>query len=128
MCSGQSAEAPEFFLHHGFIDKTWADRQKQGATQKFAYFHTIKQKMVAIDYYPKDLVDNDNLPGGVRVCYDDPTVNSALKIRQFLKCKIFFYLIPEQIDLCMFRVETSYEKPYYMAFESTAPRTGNGAI
>ena len=95
MCSGKSAEAPEFFLHHGFIDKIWADRQKQGIKQKMAYFHTIKQKMVAIDYYPKDLVDNDNLPGGVRVCYDDPSVNGALKIRQFLRCKIFFLSIPK---------------------------------
>ena len=89
MCTGKSAEAPEFFLHHGFIDKIWADRQKQGTKQKFAYFPSINVKMVGINYYPKDLIDNDKLPGGVRVCYEDPSVNGALKIRQFLKCKIF---------------------------------------
>ena len=28
MCSNDSAAAPEFFLHHGFVDKLWGDWRK----------------------------------------------------------------------------------------------------
>ena len=84
MCSGKSAEAPEFFFHHGFIDKIWSDFQKKGPSHKWAYFPSIKKKMVAIPFFPKDLIDNKNLPYGVKVCYDDPTIHSARKIRKFL--------------------------------------------
>lgn len=29
MCTVEFASAPEFFLHHGFIDKIWEDWQKE---------------------------------------------------------------------------------------------------
>ena len=87
MCSGKAAEAPEFFLHHGFVDKMWADYQKQGSYHKNAFYPSIKKKMTVTKYLPKDLIDNLKLPGGVRVEYEDPTVHSAKKIRNFLRGK-----------------------------------------
>lgn len=101
MCSGQSAEAPEFFFHHGFIDKIWNDFQKKGPNHKFAFFPSVKSKMTAIDFYPKDLVDNSKLPYGVRVCYDDPTTQSATRIRKFLngKCIEMIGMIQHMIQV-----------------------------
>eukprot|EP00795_Rhopilema_esculentum_P007777 gene7777-13623_t len=84
MCSARSAEAPEFFFHHSFIDKIWADYQKKGIKHKFAYFNTIRRKMVGVNYYPRAVLDNSRLPGGVRVLYEEPTTHSAKKIRAFL--------------------------------------------
>lgn len=92
MCSTKSAEAPEFFFHHGFMDKIWADYQMQSATHKNAYYPTIKKKMVVTNYYPKDLIDLSKQPGGVRVMYIDPTVRHAAKIRKFL-AKLSLYKI-----------------------------------
>jgi len=89
MCSRKSAEAPEFFLHHGFIDKIWADYQSKSRLKKFVFFSTINARMQGIPYKPRRLLDNNNLPGGVRVCYKNPTVNQARKIRVYLNNKTF---------------------------------------
>ena len=85
MCSGKSAEAPEFFLHHGFIDKIWAEYQNQSLVKKFAFFSSINTRMVGISYGPKSMLDNNNLPGGVRVCYKNPNTHMARRIRSYLK-------------------------------------------
>jgi len=84
MCSRKSAEAPEFFLHHGFIDKIWAEYQDKSRIKKFAYFSSIYTRMVGVRYGPRSLLDNNKLPGGVRVCYKHPTVNKAARIRSYL--------------------------------------------
>jgi len=89
MCSRKSAEAPEFFLHHGFIDKIWADYQSQSKAKKYAFFSKINERMQGVPYKPRRLLDNNNLPGGVRVCYKNPTVNQARKIRKYLSHKTF---------------------------------------
>ena len=89
MCSRKSAEAPEFFLHHGFIDKIWADYQSKSRLKKFVFFSTINARMQGIPYKPRRLLDNNNLPGGVRVCYKNPTVNQARKIRVYLNSMLF---------------------------------------
>ena len=95
MCSQKSAEAPEFFLHHGFIDKIWADYQSQSKAKKYAFFSKINERMQGVPYKPRRLLDNNNLPGGVRVCYKNPTVNQARKIRKYLSRMLFnqIYLI-----------------------------------
>ena len=89
MCSQKSAEAPEFFLHHGFIDKIWAEYQDQSSVRKFAYFSSRHTRMVGIGYGPRRVLDNNNLPGGVRVCYKQPTVNKAARIRSYLSRMYF---------------------------------------
>ena len=69
MCSLNSAAAPEFFLHHGFIDKIWADWQKRSSAHKNAFFPGINERLIGTPYYPKQLVNLAAQPGGVRVEY-----------------------------------------------------------
>ena len=70
MCDRQSASAPEFFLHHGFIDKIWDDWQKKSSDHKEAYFPTIDEIMPGTDLRPEQLIDLSNQPGGVSVEYE----------------------------------------------------------
>ncbi|PFX24126.1 Tyrosinase [Stylophora pistillata] len=73
MCSRQSANAPEFLLHHGFADKLWSDWQKKGTRYKNAYFSgNIHLYGVSPRLRPQNLMDLSRQPGGVCVAYDDP--------------------------------------------------------
>ena len=76
MCSNDSATAPEFFLHHGFVDKIWADWQKRGHTFRNAYFPLNPSLMAGSlngnRYYTTDFIDVINQPGNVRVEYGKP--------------------------------------------------------
>ena len=73
MCSVRSAYAPEFFLHHGYIDKLWADWQKKGLGYRNAHFSTVRTPMAEAGLTtPADVIDNNNLPGGIRVCFAEP--------------------------------------------------------
>ena len=72
MCSVDSANAPEFFLHHGFIDKIWADWQNKGPAYKnLPYYTTNNTPMPGpFSYSPSDVFDLENQPGCVRVCVE----------------------------------------------------------
>ena len=94
MCGRDSAEAPEFFLHHGFIDKIWADWQKKSLANKYVHFLSISHKMQGAPYYPSDVLDLKKQPGCVKVCYDETTVNNAKRVKTYLKGKI-----PKMISL-----------------------------
>ena len=73
MCSLESATAPEFFLHHGYVDKIWADWQKRGPTFKNAYFPSNRSLLTGTlngnRYYTTDFIDLNKQPGNVRVEY-----------------------------------------------------------
>ena len=92
MNSDKSAEAPEFFLHHAFIDKIWADYQSQSTARKYVFFSKINTKMQGLRYKPRELLDNNDLPGGVRVCYKSASVNKARKISKYLSRMLFTYI------------------------------------
>ena len=70
MCSREAASAPEFFLHHAFIDKIWDDWQKKSSAHKDAYFPTVEEDMPQTNLRPAQLIDLSNQPGGVRVEYE----------------------------------------------------------
>ena len=73
MCSKQSANAPEFLLHHAFTDKLWADWQKKETRYKNAYFRgNIYLYGITPRMRPQNLLDLSKQPGGVCVIYDDP--------------------------------------------------------
>jgi hypothetical protein len=77
MCTTDAAAAPEFFLHHGFVDKIWWDWQKQSNAHKFnTYFLTQTALMTSTPYRSKDFLDLNNQPGCVCAEYVNPT-NSA---------------------------------------------------
>lgn len=72
MCSQDSANAPEFFLHHGFIDKVWADWQNKGPSFKnLPYYSQNTNAMVGgVGYSPSYVYDLNSQPGCVRVCIE----------------------------------------------------------
>ena len=72
MCSIDSAAAPEFFLHHGFIDKIWGDWQKKSDAHRNAFFPLVNVVMPGTQLLPKDVIDLSLQPGGVRVEYQQP--------------------------------------------------------
>lgn len=72
MCSIDSASAPEFFLHHGFIDKIWDDWQKKSDAHKNAFFPSVNGFMPGTQVRPVDVIDLSAQPGGIRVVYQPP--------------------------------------------------------
>ena len=69
MSSNESLNAPEFFFHHGFIDKIWADWQEKGITFKQHEYSSNTSSMPGTIYTPHDL---DDQPYCVKVCYQEP--------------------------------------------------------
>lgn len=57
-----AAEAPEFFLHHGFIDRIWSDWQNRGPDYLTIFFANLTDPMEGTEYSPSDFIDNRNLP------------------------------------------------------------------
>lgn len=83
MCAHNSANAPEFFLHHAFIDKIWADWQEKSAAHREAYFPNLSSDflMREAQFHPRDYVDTLYMPHpdidnqyDERICvvYQDP--------------------------------------------------------
>lgn len=83
MCAHNSANAPEFFLHHAFIDKIWADWQEKSTSHLYAYFDNLPDdlRMRQAQYHPRDYLDTLYMPhpnidsfDEDRVCvvYEDP--------------------------------------------------------
>lgn len=77
MCSIDSAAAPEFFLHHGFIDKIWDDWQKKSEARKNVFFSTINQIMPGTQLLPRAVIDLSSQPGGVIVEYLAPRASTS---------------------------------------------------
>ncbi|XP_078342227.1 uncharacterized protein LOC144628048 isoform X2 [Oculina patagonica] len=79
MCEVTSANAPEFFLHHAFIDKIWANWQEFSENHMTVHFQNINRNMGGTSYRPSDFIDNLDMPDparpGRRTCvlYEDPT-------------------------------------------------------
>ena len=82
MCTINSASAPEFFLHHGFIDKIWWDWQKQSNAHKFnTYFLTQTALMTSTSYRSKAFLDLNDQPNCVCDEYVDPNNTVFARIK-----------------------------------------------
>jgi hypothetical protein len=86
MCSVHSANAPEFFLHHSYVDKIWEDWQRKSDLHKTALYdddlipmtsRLNSETHLAEGLAPAHVYDNENLPGNVRVRYEDPNHHRA---------------------------------------------------
>ena len=66
-----ASNAPEMVLHHAFLDKIWLQWQNKGEDYKNAYFPTTHQKLPPSKYFCWEWLDSSNLPGGVKVTYED---------------------------------------------------------
>ncbi|XP_028405793.1 putative tyrosinase-like protein tyr-3 [Dendronephthya gigantea] len=88
MCSVDAASAPEFLMHHGFIEKIWSDWQKKGSENKFnTFFMKIDTKMPATKYLPREYLDLHKMPDNVCVVYEDP-ISDVFKNLQDLSLKV----------------------------------------
>ena len=82
MNSKNAATAPEFFLHHAFIDKIWSDWQEKGKKHKFNIFFTNqKGKMPGTRNRPKDFLDLSEQPDCICVQYADVVNNVSTIIK-----------------------------------------------
>ena len=61
---------PEFWIHHSFVDKIWADWQMKRGNRTFVYFTNVSFEMPMSERFPWELLDNHGLPGDVRVTYE----------------------------------------------------------
>ena len=68
-----SANDPIFFLHHGFIDKLWADWQAKGCEYLYVYYKGNMDKMPG-GATPDDVYNlDDQKPFHTKVCIQGPT-------------------------------------------------------
>ncbi|XP_031566332.1 uncharacterized protein LOC116301420 [Actinia tenebrosa] len=81
MCTTDSSSAPEFFLHHGMVDKIWADWQKKSNAHQTAFFASVNQALPGTSgLLPSQFLDNNALPGGVRVEWQDVGNTPAARV------------------------------------------------
>ncbi len=73
MCSEYASVAPEFFLHHAFLDKVWYTWQQHSTACMKARFSHLTRKMTKFRCpdSQKDLLDSSKLPGQISVTYTD---------------------------------------------------------
>lgn len=64
MCDHNSANAPEFFLHHCFIDKIWADWQEKSRNNLNVYYPRLPRgkRMLGTGHHPEEYIDMLELP------------------------------------------------------------------
>jgi hypothetical protein len=70
MSYDESANAPEFWFHHAFLDKTWADWQNRGLKFKHQYFPSVKSNLPGNNVNGADYINLSRQPLCVRVEYD----------------------------------------------------------
>ena len=106
MCSRNSATAPEFFLHHGFVDKIWWDWQRRSNAHKFHTFFTSQLgSMPSTPYRSRDFLDLNNQPGCVCAEYVDPrsSVYTTIKgelFKMVLKNQILLDILTQKVKMC----------------------------
>ena len=99
MCSVAAANAPEFFLHHAFIDKIWANWQEYSVEHMNVHFSNVATRMRGTRYRPRDFMNTSSLPNirrpGPRrrtcVLYEDPTRGEYSEIMQRLEGTFFSF-------------------------------------
>lgn len=86
MLTRDSAAAPEFFLHHAYVDRLWADWQAKSKRHRFhKFFLAQNTKMPGTPLASIDLLNNENLPGCVKVRYALPGLANWDKLIEKLK-------------------------------------------
>ena len=127
MCRMTSANAPEFFLHHAFIDKIWANWQEYSHQHMIAHFSNLSFVMTGTRWYrPRDFINTHDLPDiqitqnidGRRICvsYEDPTRWEYNEIMRRLKGN-------RRLQITLFNVSES--RNCFTAGALAAPQTLN---
>ena len=97
MCSLDSANAPEFFLHHSRVDQIWADWQRRSSAHRNAHFSGVSQNMPSANLPAAVVLDVSRLPGNVRVEYEviqgsDSRLADEIQLSGILFIKLSFSL------------------------------------
>ncbi|XP_065666234.1 uncharacterized protein LOC101239471 isoform X2 [Hydra vulgaris] len=80
MSTHYAANAPEFFLHHAFLDKIWYTWQSKSSKHKFVHFlQRNETKMMGCGYTPKQYINADNLPRCTKIKYEPFPLNERQK-------------------------------------------------
>ncbi len=70
MSTDYAANAPEFWFHHGFLDKIWYMWQRKSNDHKYVHFlQRNVTKMLGCQYTRRDYIDSHHLPRCIRVKY-----------------------------------------------------------
>lgn len=73
MCSTLASFAPEFYLHHAFLDKIWFTWQQHSTAcmkAKFAKSYKVMSQFMC-PHSQSELIDSSHLPGNINVVYTD---------------------------------------------------------
>lgn len=77
MSTDDTATSPEFFLHHSFVDKIWAEWQAKSNLHRFnKFFLAQNTTMPTTDLISTELLSNKDLPGCVKVKYAPPELGN----------------------------------------------------
>ena len=77
-----SANTPEFWFHHAFLDKIWADWQKRGVAYKFHYYKGVRKRMPGCWCRGWDFVNLDRQPKCTRVAYDETRTSRSKRSKK----------------------------------------------
>ena len=83
MCSDFAANAPEFFLHHAFLDFIWIRWQEKDPACKRAFYLERPMKLISSTFMIIDFIDSYNQGECCKVRYDD-FLQRALKPGDYL--------------------------------------------
>ena len=83
MCTDYAANAPEFFLHHAFLDFIWIRWQNKSPGCKRAYFGEKALQLIDSPFWTSDFVDSFNQGECVKVRYDD-IIKRVLKPGEYI--------------------------------------------
>jgi hypothetical protein len=77
MIGENSADAPEFFPIHSFVDKIWDEWQAKGNLYRFNEFFLAQNvTMTATNVMSVDFLNNEALPECVKVKYAQPSLGN----------------------------------------------------
>ena len=71
MSVDESANAPEFWCHHAFLDKIWSNWQDRGPKYKYAYYWRINKILPGGNHFGWEFMDLQNQPHCIRVLYEE---------------------------------------------------------
>lgn len=120
MCSIRSADAPEFLLHHGFVDKIWADWQAD-SDEKYDCILEPNRDEVLIelsqrlshssisDWYSSHMLNMSSLPLNICISYEEPTHDLAQQLQSALGGLSYQQLLSLKAVRCQPPLEASFQ-------------------
>ena len=71
MCTDHSADAPEFFMHHAFVDSIWWRWQSRSPARLRHFFYNSRVRLIGASGQTAHQYHNqEKLPSNVAVCYE----------------------------------------------------------